>query len=91
MTKIGALVVGQSPRPEIEAEIRAIADITIDHGLRKYHHYRASSTLLDLETLEVVRHGACFELIADVLRRHFGVELAPPGPGHLSDLVADLL
>ena len=76
---------------DIEPEVRAIADICSDHGLRKYHLYRASSTLLDIRTLEVVRHGACFELIADVLRRHFGVELAPPGPGHLSDLVADLL
>lgn len=76
---------------EIEPEIREIADICIDHGLRKYHLYRASSTLLDLTTLEVVRYGACFELIADVLRRHFAVELAPPGPGHLADLLVDVL
>ena len=62
---------------DIEPEIRAIADIVIDHGLRKYHLYRASSTLLDLTTLEVVRRGACFELIADVLRRHFNIELPP--------------
>jgi tRNA A37 threonylcarbamoyladenosine synthetase subunit TsaC/SUA5/YrdC len=65
---------------DIEPEIRAIADIVIDHGLRKYHLYGGSSTLLDLETLEIVRHGACFELIADVLRRHFGVDLPPPPP-----------
>ena len=63
---------------DIEPEIRAIADVTIDHGLRKYHLYKASSTLLDLERMEVVRHGACFELIADVLRRSFGIELPPP-------------
>jgi len=62
---------------DIEPEIRAIAEITIDHGLRKYHPYRASSTLLDLESLDVVRHGACFELIADVILRSFGIELAP--------------
>lgn len=65
---------------EIEPEILAVADIVIDHGLRKYHHYRASSTLLDLMTLEVVRYGACFELIADVLQRHFDVVLPPPDP-----------
>ncbi|HUT51487.1 MAG TPA: Sua5/YciO/YrdC/YwlC family protein [Alphaproteobacteria bacterium] len=64
---------------DIEPEIRAIADIAIDHGLRKYHHYKASSTLLDVERMEVVRHGACFELIADVLQRSFGIAL-PPAP-----------
>lgn len=65
---------------DIEPEIIAIAGVVIDHGLRKYHHYGASSTLLDLESLEVLRHGACFELIADIVRRHFGVALRPPGP-----------
>ncbi len=73
---------------DIEPEIRAIADIVIDHGLRKYHLYRASSTLLDLSTMQVVRHGACFELIADILKRHFGLGLAPPPPGHVADIVA---
>ena len=63
---------------DIEPEIRAIADVILDYGLRKYHHYRASSTLLDIETMAVVRHGSCFELIADVLRRQFGIKLTPP-------------
>lgn len=65
---------------DIEPEIAAIADIVIDHGLRKYHLYRASSTILNVETLEVVRFGACYELIADVVARHFGTRLPdPPG------------
>ena len=64
---------------DIEPEIKAIADIIVDYGLRKYHHYKASSTLLDIETMTVVRYGACFELIRDVLARWFGVEL-PPAP-----------
>ncbi len=72
---------------DIEPEIAAIADITIDHGLRKYHLYAGSSTLLDLTTLEVVRYGACYELIADILRRHFDVALPRPKPQHLQDLV----
>lgn len=63
---------------DIEPEIRGIADIIIDHGLRKYHLYKASSTLLNVMTLEVVRAGSCYELIRDVLKRHFGIEL--PGP-----------
>ena len=72
---------------DIEPEIIDIADIVIDHGLRKYHLYEASSTLLDLMTLEVVRYGSCFELIADVLKRHFSIDLPPPPPGHILDLV----
>jgi len=75
---------------DIEPELIAIADIVIDHGLRLYHLYRASSTLLDLETFEVVRYGACFELIADALKRRFGIALPPPPPGRIRDLAGDL-
>ena len=75
---------------DIESEIAAVADITIDHGLRKYHLYRGSSTLLDLQTMKVVRFGACYELIADILHRHFRVTLPLPAPGHLRDLIGDL-
>ena len=67
---------------DIEAAITGIADIVIDHGLRKYHRYRASSTLLDVTTLEVIRKGACYELIADVLQRHFGIALPAAGRRH---------
>ena len=63
---------------DIEPEITAIADIIIDHGLRKYHPYGASSTLLDVAQMTVVRHGACFELIDDILRRRFDIALPPP-------------
>ncbi len=64
---------------EIEPEILAISDIVIDHGLQRYHRYAASSTLLNVETLEVIRYGSCFEDIAYILCRHFGVQL-PPRP-----------
>ena len=50
-------------------------DVVIDHGLQRYHPYRASSTLLNVETLEIVRVGSCYPDIAYVLRRHFGIEL----------------
>ena len=73
---------------DIEPEIAAIADIVIDHGLRKYHLYRASSTLLNLATFEVVRFGSCYELIADLLARHFSIDLPPPPPGQLRDLLS---
>ena len=63
---------------DIEPEVKAIADVIIDYGLRKYHLYGASSTLIDIRDCRVIRHGSCFELIADVLKRHFSIELPPP-------------
>lgn len=63
---------------DMEPEITAIADITIDYGLMKYHPWQASSTLLDCETLQVVRFGSCYENIQDILKRHFGVALPDP-------------
>lgn len=62
---------------DMEPEITAIADVIVDYGLQKYHLWKASSTLLNCETLEVVRYGSCFENIADILKRHFRVELSP--------------
>jgi tRNA A37 threonylcarbamoyladenosine synthetase subunit TsaC/SUA5/YrdC len=60
---------------DIEPEIMQIADAVVDHGLMKYHPWQASSTLLNCETLEVVRFGSCYENIADILWRHFRVRL----------------
>ncbi len=62
---------------DIQPEILALADVVIDHGLQRFHPYAASSTLLNVETLQVVRHGSCFADIAYILRRHFGLTLAP--------------
>jgi tRNA A37 threonylcarbamoyladenosine synthetase subunit TsaC/SUA5/YrdC len=64
---------------DIETEIIAIADIVIDHGMQPFHPYRASSTLLNVETLEVTRFGSCYADIAYILKRHFYVDL-PPAP-----------
>ena len=76
---------------DVQPELREIADITIDYGLRRYHVYRRAGTLINFSTMEVVRIGACYELIAGVLKRWFDVELpADPGvdalpSGHLNE------
>lgn len=62
---------------DIPVEIKAIAGSIVDYGLRKYHRYQRSATLINFQTMQVVRVGSCYELIADVLRRHFQVELPP--------------
>lgn len=65
---------------DIPDELKQIADITIDYGLRRYHIYRRAGTLINFSTMEVIRIGACYELISGVLRRWFGVDL-PADPG----------
>ena len=65
---------------DIEPEIVAVADIVVDHGLQSFHHYRESSTLLNVETLEVTRFGCCYADIAYILKRHFRIELPPTPP-----------
>lgn len=65
---------------DIQPEVKAIADVTIDYGLRRYHTYRRAGTLINFDTMEVVRMGACYELISGVLKRWFDVTL-PEDPG----------
>ncbi|MCZ7562648.1 MAG: Sua5/YciO/YrdC/YwlC family protein [Burkholderiales bacterium] len=66
---------------DIEPEIVAAADEILDYGLMRWVCYGKSSTMLDLRDYRVVRYGVCFELIDDLLQRHFGIRLAPPGGG----------
>ncbi|MEI6183148.1 MAG: Sua5/YciO/YrdC/YwlC family protein [bacterium] len=62
---------------DIQHELTSLADIIIDYGLRKYHMYRRSATLINFETMQVVRMGVCYEQISDILRRHYKIELPP--------------
>lgn len=64
---------------DVDPEVRNIADIEVDYGLSRYANARGiSSTIINLMTFEVHRHGVCFDQIADVLKRYFAIELAPP-------------
>jgi tRNA A37 threonylcarbamoyladenosine synthetase subunit TsaC/SUA5/YrdC len=65
---------------EIEPEILAVADLVLDYGVGKYCSYRRASTSINFSTMTVVRAGACYDLIAGLMKRHFGIEF-PPDPG----------
>lgn len=65
---------------DIQPEIRAIADIIIDTGLCKYYGYGVAATGIDFSTMQVIRFGACYDLISDILKRRFNVDL-PKDPG----------
>ena len=65
---------------DIQDEVKDAADLIIDYGPVKYTHQGMSSTLLNVETLEVVRFGCCYENISAILKRHFKIELPPRPP-----------
>lgn len=64
---------------DIEPEIVRTADVVLDYGLMRWNRYGRSSTMIDVGDMTVIRYGSCFDLIDDLLRRHFGIEL-PPEP-----------
>ena len=69
---------------DIQPEVIEQADLVVDYGLAKYHHYQRSSTMINFGTMQVVRIGCGYELICDILLRHFGFE-CPPDPGRTAN------
>src|SRR5246500_1613920 len=59
---------------DIQPEIVAGADLVVDYGLAKYHLYRVSSTMINFDSMQVIRIGCCYELIRDILQRYFDFE-----------------
>jgi tRNA A37 threonylcarbamoyladenosine synthetase subunit TsaC/SUA5/YrdC len=70
---------------DIEPEVIAAADLVLDYGLCRYHAYRNTSTQINFDTMEVMRVGACYELIADILKRRFNWELPLDLSGKISE------
>lgn len=62
---------------DIEPDVLAAADVVIDYGLMRWANYGKSSTMINVHDFTVVRYGSCFDLIDDVLQRHFGISLTP--------------
>ena len=54
---------------DIQPKLPAIADITIDYGLRRFQPYRRAGTPINFSTMTVIRIGACYELRSGVLKR----------------------
>ncbi|MFM9943425.1 MAG: Sua5/YciO/YrdC/YwlC family protein [Hyphomicrobiaceae bacterium] len=70
---------------DIEPEVRAAADISIDYGLSRYHNAEGvASTILAFPQVEVLRYGIAYEHIRDILRRHFRIELPPKPVGQIT-------
>jgi tRNA A37 threonylcarbamoyladenosine synthetase subunit TsaC/SUA5/YrdC len=65
---------------DIQQPIIDAVDLVVDYGLRKWHYYGRSSTMIDFSTMEVVRIGSCYDLISDIFANQFGITL-PTDPG----------
>ena len=65
---------------DIEPEIVAAADVVINYGRMKYSIPRASSSMFDFKNMRLLRFGACYDVIQDVFKRFYGIEL-PHDPG----------
>lgn len=70
---------------DIEEPVRAIADLILDYGLCRYYKEKVATTQINFATMQLTRWGACFESIADVVHRHFGIEF-PADPGRDANL-----
>lgn len=67
---------------DVEPEVRAAADVAIDYGLVRYANTSAiSSTIISLPGRQVLRFGACYDQIKDILHRSFNIDL-PTRPEH---------
>lgn len=63
---------------DIEPEVLDAADLVIDYGLMRWANYGKSSTMINAHDFSVVRHGSCYDLISDVLKRHYDMTLKTP-------------
>lgn len=61
---------------DIEPEIRAAADLTLDRGRSKYQNDQGlGSTIIDLRDFQPVRIGIAFPEITAVAARSFGIDI----------------
>ncbi|MGD9538750.1 MAG: Sua5/YciO/YrdC/YwlC family protein [Alphaproteobacteria bacterium] len=61
---------------DIDAPVRAAADVSFDYGLSKYANPEGrSSTIVDFRDFTVVRKGVCFEQLARAFMARFKVEI----------------
>lgn len=61
---------------DIDPPVRAAADIQVDGGLSKYHNPEGlSSTIVDLRSFKTWRRGVCYDRIAAILKKDFGIDL----------------
>jgi tRNA A37 threonylcarbamoyladenosine synthetase subunit TsaC/SUA5/YrdC len=89
----GSLMVGSSANlsgqgqkfrvEDIEQEVLEAADLVVDYGLQKYHLYERAGTILDVNSMKVLRIGAAYEIMRERVFKWTGLEL-PEDPDYKS-------
>jgi tRNA A37 threonylcarbamoyladenosine synthetase subunit TsaC/SUA5/YrdC len=63
---------------DVEESVQQGCDIVLGYGTSRYiNDYGIGSTILELPTWKVLRWGGLFELQAELIKKHFSVELEP--------------
>lgn len=61
---------------DIEAQVTAAADLSVDYGLTPFHNDRGlGSSIVDLISWETIRVGAAYDEICDILLDGFDIDL----------------
>jgi tRNA A37 threonylcarbamoyladenosine synthetase subunit TsaC/SUA5/YrdC len=71
---------------DVQDSLKEGCDLVLGYGTSRYvNAYDIGSTIIELPSWRVLRWGGCFEAQADLVKKHFGVELPPrPSQGPLS-------
>ncbi|KQP44652.1 Sua5/YciO/YrdC/YwlC family protein [Pseudorhodoferax sp. Leaf274] len=71
---------------DVEAEVQAGCELVLGYGRSRYANaWLIGSTIIELPSWRVLRFGGLYEQQAQLVRKHFGVELPPrPVEGSMS-------
>ena len=71
---------------DVQDSLKNGCDIVLDYGTSRYENeHGIGSTIIELPSWKVLRWGGCFEQQADIIHKHFGVELpSRPACGRMS-------
>jgi hypothetical protein len=65
---------------DVDAPVRAAADISFDYGRSRYANaHGRSSTIIDFRDFSVIRVGVCFDQLRDAFRDRFDIALRTEG------------
>lgn len=63
---------------DVQESLREGCDLALDYGTSRYiNEWQMGSTIIELPSWRVLRWGGLFEQQAVLVKKHFGVELAP--------------
>ena len=73
---------------DVQDSLKSGCDLVLGYGTSPWaNRWEIGSTILELPSWRVLRWGGCFEQQAELVKRHFGVELPPrPSSGPMTVL-----